>query len=119
MRNVLLVLKSFFSRWFEKSPLSCVGISFLVVALFILSVVGKLDDCIMLLVSLIVGLGSIAVFFLIILLVIAFCCLPIVIAVVRKHSNMMPIILAAIFFSWTGIGWLIALIWAFSDNTKN
>lgn len=36
----------------------------------------------------------------------------------RKHRNSAPIGLTNFFFGWTGIGWLIALIWAFSDNVK-
>lgn len=44
--------------------------------------------------------------------------LPIFIAIRRKHSNLAPIVLLTIFLGWIGIGWIIAIIWAFTDNTK-
>ena len=44
--------------------------------------------------------------------------LPAIVAFDRKHNNTVPIVLVNIFTGWTGIGWLVALIWAFSDNTK-
>jgi uncharacterized protein with PQ loop repeat len=45
--------------------------------------------------------------------------LPGIVANIRKHNNENPITLATLFFGWTGIGWLVCLIWAFSSNTKN
>jgi hypothetical protein len=97
----------------------CVAINFVVFAVLLLAVLGKLDDVIMGIGAIILGIGSIGVILLMILIPIAFCCLPIIIAVLRKHSNKTPIILVSIFFSWTIIGWVIALIWAFTDNTRN
>ena len=38
--------------------------------------------------------------------------LPTVIAVVRHHRNLVAIILVNVFLGWTGVGWLVALIWA-------
>ena len=43
--------------------------------------------------------------------------IPFMIALMRGHNNKVPIFLVCFFFSWTCIGWIIALIWAFSDNT--
>ena len=119
MRNILDCIKDFYSAWYRKSPLACVSINFVVFAVLFLGAIGKLDDLIMYIGTIILGLGSIGAFLLMILIPIAFCCLPIIIAVVRKHSNMTPIILVAIFFSWTIVGWVIALIWAFTDNTND
>ena len=44
--------------------------------------------------------------------------IPTVIACYRKHGNMTAILLLNIFLGWTLIGWLIALIWSVTDNTK-
>ena len=43
---------------------------------------------------------------------------PTVVAVMRKHNNAAPIFLTNLFTGATVIGWLIAFIWAFSDNVK-
>lgn len=56
--------------------------------------------------------------FLIVLLV-AFYFLPSVIAVNRKHKNRTPIILVNLFFGWFLLGWIVALIWAFTANTES
>jgi hypothetical protein len=55
--------------------------------------------------------------FLIILLV-AFYFLPSVIAVQRKHRNRIPIILVNVFFGWFVVGWIAALVWAFTANQE-
>lgn len=44
--------------------------------------------------------------------------LPLLIATQRGHRNLAPIGLTNLFFGWTLMGWLITLIWAFSDNTE-
>ena len=38
--------------------------------------------------------------------------LPMIIAMVRHHRQIVPIILLNIFVGWTFIGWVAALIWA-------
>ena len=38
--------------------------------------------------------------------------LPIIIAISRNHPNKVAIILINVLVGWTGIGWLIALIWS-------
>jgi hypothetical protein len=43
---------------------------------------------------------------------------PSFVAYQRNHRNAGPIFLTTLFFGWTGIGWIVALIWAFSDNTR-
>jgi hypothetical protein len=44
--------------------------------------------------------------------------IPWFIAVMRGHNNKTPIFLVCFFLGWTIIGWIIALVWAFSDNTR-
>lgn len=46
---------------------------------------------------------------------------PAIVAHVRRHKNQAPIFLTNLIFGWTGIGWLIAIIWsmtAFVDAPK-
>jgi len=38
--------------------------------------------------------------------------LPTIIAVLRHHRNALAVFLVNLFFGWTGIGWIIALIWS-------
>ena len=42
--------------------------------------------------------------------------LPIIVAVARKKQKLLGIVLLNIFLGWTFIGWIIALIWAFSAD---
>ena len=42
--------------------------------------------------------------------------LPSYIAGVRRHKNFKPILLINILTGLTGIGWVVALIWAFIDE---
>lgn len=51
-----------------------------------------------------------------IVLVIEF--IPFVVAMVRGHNNAAAIFLVCLFFSWTIVGWFVAMIWAFTDNTR-
>jgi hypothetical protein len=41
---------------------------------------------------------------------------PMIVAMCRKHRNTAPIILVNLLLGWRCIGWLVALIWAFTDN---
>lgn len=43
---------------------------------------------------------------------------PSFVAKVRNHNNFIPIFLVNLLLSFTLIGYIIALIWAFSDNTE-
>lgn len=45
--------------------------------------------------------------------------LPAYVASKRKHSNASAIFVLNLFFGWTFIGWVLSLIWAATDNTKN
>ena len=44
--------------------------------------------------------------------------LPSGIAVMRRHKNLIPIILVNVLLGITGIGWIVALIWSFTSNVK-
>lgn len=44
--------------------------------------------------------------------------LPTGIASHRRHRNMTPIMLVNVFAGWTGVGWLVALIWSTTSNTE-
>jgi uncharacterized membrane protein len=44
--------------------------------------------------------------------------LPTIIAWRRDHSNTFSIGVTNLFFGWTIIGWLFALIWATTDNVR-
>ncbi|MDR5790264.1 superinfection immunity protein [Caballeronia sp. LP003] len=52
----------------------------------------------------------------IVLLVLFF--VPMIVAMCRKHRNTAPIVLVTLLLGWTCIGWLVALIWAFTDNVN-
>lgn len=54
--------------------------------------------------------------YLFIVLVIYF--LPAMIAYHRKHRNAGAITVLTMFLGWSLIGWVAALIWASTDNTK-
>ncbi len=43
---------------------------------------------------------------------------PALVAIVREHGNAASIALTNFFFGWTFVGWVVALIWAFSDNSR-
>ena len=42
--------------------------------------------------------------------------LPTIIALVRKKTNFMPILLVNLLLGWTFVGWVVALVWAFSTQ---
>jgi hypothetical protein len=44
--------------------------------------------------------------------------LPIIIAAIRHSKSMVGIVLLNVLGGWTGIGWIIALIWACVGETK-
>jgi hypothetical protein len=43
--------------------------------------------------------------------------LPSLIAFLRGHLSAIAILITNLVFGWTGIGWLVALIWSFTGNT--
>jgi hypothetical protein len=44
--------------------------------------------------------------------------LPTIIALVRKHGNTLAIFIFNLLLGWTLLMWLVALIWAFTNNQK-
>lgn len=44
--------------------------------------------------------------------------LPAVVAFKRNHTNKVAILVLDILLGWTFIGWVIALVWAFTGNTS-
>lgn len=44
--------------------------------------------------------------------------LPFYIAMQRNLKNQTAIALTNLFFGWTGVGWVVALLWAVSDNAE-
>lgn len=62
------------------------------------------------------GLGVLIIFG---ILSLVFSLLPFFIALMRGHNNSVPIFLVCFFFGWTVIGWVIALIWAFTADTPH
>ncbi len=44
--------------------------------------------------------------------------IPVIIAYVRKHNNILPITLMTIILGWTFFGWLAALLWALNSDIK-
>ena len=63
------------------------------------------------------GSVSLGVFSILLLAVLYF--VPTVVAFRRKHNNTTPIFLVNLLTGWVyGIGWIVALVWAYSDNVK-
>jgi len=44
--------------------------------------------------------------------------IPTIVAVMRDHDNMAPIIIINAFLGVTGVGWVIALAWAFTNQSS-
>lgn len=44
--------------------------------------------------------------------------LPAVVAAFRKHKNTSAVVVLNLFLGWTMIGWVVAMIWAFTNNTE-
>ena len=44
--------------------------------------------------------------------------IPAIIGFKRDHANKVAILMLDIFLGWTFVGWVIALVWAFTKNTN-
>jgi hypothetical protein len=44
---------------------------------------------------------------------------PTLIAVLRKHASALAIFAFNLFFGWTGLGWVAALIWSLTSPSSN
>lgn len=45
-------------------------------------------------------------------------CIPIIVAFVRKHNNIIAISILTIFLGWSFLGWLGALLWALNSDVS-
>jgi len=48
----------------------------------------------------------------------AFHFLPTIVAAIRNSRHLLAIFLVNLLLSWTAIGWVVALIWAFTSEPK-
>ena len=55
---------------------------------------------------------------LLILVVAAVYFLPSIIAFKRGHRKAVPILLVNLFLGWSGLAWIIALIWSLANDTN-
>lgn len=44
--------------------------------------------------------------------------LPTFVALKRKHTNFWPILATNTILGWTGIGWVVALVWSLTHQKK-
>ena len=44
--------------------------------------------------------------------------MPLIIATSRNHKNATAISVLNVFLGWTFVGWVIALVWALTDQSK-
>ena len=44
--------------------------------------------------------------------------IPWMVAAIRGHNSSPAILVTNLLLGWTGLGWVIALIWAFTSNVK-
>jgi len=44
--------------------------------------------------------------------------IPVIVAYIRKHNNIIPISILNTFLGWTFFGWLAALLWALNSDVS-
>ena len=44
--------------------------------------------------------------------------IPVVIAYIRKHNNILSITILTVFLGWTFFGWLAAVLWSLNSDIK-
>lgn len=42
--------------------------------------------------------------------------IPSLIARARDHNNLIPIFIVNLFFGWSFLGWVVSLVWSFTNN---
>ena len=52
------------------------------------------------------------------IVVLVFYFIPAIVAAIRRHHNAMAIGVLNLFGGWTVVGWLIALVWAFTSPPR-
>ena len=45
--------------------------------------------------------------------------IPVVIAYIRKHNNIIAITILTIFLGWTFFGWLAAILWSLNSDVND
>ncbi len=45
--------------------------------------------------------------------------IPVIVAYIRRHNNILAITLLTIFLGWTFFGWLAALLWSLNSDVKD
>jgi len=84
----------------------------------ILSITGYMDDFLLGIGALLLMILTIIIPILLTLLGIVLYCLPSIIAKIRNHNNLSAVILVNLLLGWSILGWIISLIWSFTDNTN-
>ncbi len=64
-----------------------------------------------------IGFYGVSLFLLFLLLLCVYM-LPMIIAIYRHHRNTNTIAVLNIYFGWTFVGWVIALVWSFTADTE-
>lgn len=45
-------------------------------------------------------------------------CVPIIIAYIRKHNNILAISILTVFLGWTFFGWFAAVLWSLNSDVE-
>lgn len=45
-------------------------------------------------------------------------CIPIIVAYIRKHNNILAISILTVFLGWTFFGWFAALLWSLNSDVE-
>lgn len=45
--------------------------------------------------------------------------IPVIVAYIRRHNNILSITLLTIFLGWTFFGWLAAVLWSLNSDVKD
>jgi Superinfection immunity protein len=71
------------------------------------------------------AIGLLCILFLInqgaapLLIVLALYFIPTIVAAIRRHQNAEAILVLNLFLGWTFIGWVLALVWACTNNCEH
>jgi len=60
--------------------------------------------------------SPLGIFWLLVFLAIYFA--PALVAYNREHHNAAPILVLNLFLGWTFVGWVAALVWSLTDNSR-
>ena len=65
------------------------------------------------------GAGGITLLFLVLFALVALYFIPTIVAAARHKRNTLAIFLLNLFLGWSGIAWVIALIWAVTVDNRD